>query len=119
MSVRRGKREEEKGGGKGEGGKDLFRKGVEGRRKRKRVEKLFVKGGGVAGVFVWVFFLFCGRAFLLFCWFLGTCNMSEKLTRIAIVSGDRCKPKKCRQECKRSCPVVRVGKGSRKNWNKC
>ncbi|PAA61376.1 hypothetical protein BOX15_Mlig032318g1 [Macrostomum lignano] len=36
--------------------------------------------------------------------------MSDKLTRIAIVSSDRCKPKKCRQECKRSCPVVRVGK---------
>uniref|UniRef100_A0A1I8HJ93 Rnase l inhibitor abc superfamily protein n=1 Tax=Macrostomum lignano TaxID=282301 RepID=A0A1I8HJ93_9PLAT len=37
-------------------------------------------------------------------------KMSDKLTRIAIVSSDRCKPKKCRQECKRSCPVVRVGK---------
>lgn len=34
----------------------------------------------------------------------------EKLTRIAIVNTDRCKPKKCRQECKRSCPVVRQGK---------
>lgn len=33
----------------------------------------------------------------------------EKLTRIAIVNGDRCKPKKCRQECKKSCPVVRMG----------
>jgi ATP-binding cassette subfamily E protein 1 len=36
--------------------------------------------------------------------------MSEKLTRIAIVNADKCKPKKCRQECKRSCPVVRMGK---------
>jgi hypothetical protein len=35
---------------------------------------------------------------------------SDKLTRIAIVSSDKCKPKKCRQECKRSCPVVRMGK---------
>lgn len=34
----------------------------------------------------------------------------EKQTRIAIVNSDRCKPKKCRQECKRSCPVVRIGK---------
>nr|QUF59461.1 ATP-binding cassette transporter Abce1 [Brachionus angularis] len=34
----------------------------------------------------------------------------ETLTRIAIVSNDRCKPKKCRQECKKSCPVVRMGK---------
>ena len=34
----------------------------------------------------------------------------DKLTRIAIVDGDKCKPKKCRQECKRSCPVVRMGK---------
>ncbi|KAG6610811.1 ABC transporter E family member 2 [Phytophthora cinnamomi] len=36
--------------------------------------------------------------------------MSDKLTRIAIVSTDKCKPKKCRQECKKSCPVVRMGK---------
>ncbi|KAK5675475.1 Fe-S cluster-binding ribosome biosynthesis protein [Elasticomyces elasticus] len=36
--------------------------------------------------------------------------MSDKLTRIAIVSTDKCKPKKCRQECKKSCPVVRTGK---------
>uniref|UniRef100_A0A7S2ZHF1 Probable ATP-dependent transporter ycf16 n=3 Tax=Rhodosorus marinus TaxID=101924 RepID=A0A7S2ZHF1_9RHOD len=36
--------------------------------------------------------------------------MSDKLERIAIVSSDRCKPKKCRQECKKSCPVVRMGK---------
>eukprot|EP01025_Chloroclados_australasicus_P054751 TRINITY_DN6522_c0_g1_i1.p1 TRINITY_DN6522_c0_g1~~TRINITY_DN6522_c0_g1_i1.p1 ORF type:complete len:618 (+),score=72.75 TRINITY_DN6522_c0_g1_i1:167-2020(+) len=34
----------------------------------------------------------------------------QTLTRIAIVSADRCKPKKCRQECKKSCPVVKVGK---------
>jgi ATP-binding cassette subfamily E protein 1 len=26
----------------------------------------------------------------------------ESLTRIAIVNSDRCKPKKCNQECKRS-----------------
>ena len=39
-------------------------------------------------------------------------NQSEpvdSLTRIAIVSSDRCKPKKCRQECKKSCPVVKIG----------
>lgn len=35
---------------------------------------------------------------------------AQKLTRIAIVSSDKCKPKKCRQECKRNCPVVRMGK---------
>ncbi|KAK9906615.1 hypothetical protein WJX75_005054 [Coccomyxa subellipsoidea] len=35
---------------------------------------------------------------------------NETLTRIAIVSADRCKPKKCRQECKKSCPVVKIGK---------
>ncbi|EKD05123.1 iron-sulfur protein required for ribosome biogenesis and translation initiation, Rli1p [Trichosporon asahii var. asahii CBS 8904] len=34
--------------------------------------------------------------------------MADKLTRIALVSDD--KPKKCRQECKRSCPVVRMGR---------
>jgi len=36
--------------------------------------------------------------------------MASKLTRIAIVNDDKCKPKKCRQECKKSCPVVRSGK---------
>ncbi|KAJ5244051.1 hypothetical protein N7489_004147 [Penicillium chrysogenum] len=36
--------------------------------------------------------------------------MSDKLTRIAIINSDKCKPKKCRQECKKSCPVVRTGK---------
>jgi ATP-binding cassette subfamily E protein 1 len=36
--------------------------------------------------------------------------MSDKLTRIAIVSTEKCKPKKCRQECKKSCPVNRTGK---------
>eukprot|EP00270_Netrium_digitus_P006535 TRINITY_DN1908_c0_g1_i1.p1 TRINITY_DN1908_c0_g1~~TRINITY_DN1908_c0_g1_i1.p1 ORF type:complete len:605 (-),score=188.20 TRINITY_DN1908_c0_g1_i1:313-2127(-) len=36
--------------------------------------------------------------------------MADKLTRIAIVNADRCKPKKCRQECKKSCPVVKIGK---------
>lgn len=34
----------------------------------------------------------------------------EKLTRVAIVKPDKCKPKKCHQECKRQCPVVRLGK---------
>jgi ATP-binding cassette subfamily E protein 1 len=32
------------------------------------------------------------------------------LTRVAIIKEDKCKPKKCRQECKRSCPVVKLGK---------
>uniref|UniRef100_A0A8H7NA62 Translation initiation factor RLI1 n=1 Tax=Bionectria ochroleuca TaxID=29856 RepID=A0A8H7NA62_BIOOC len=36
--------------------------------------------------------------------------MSDKLTRIAIVNSDKCRPRKCRQECKKSCPVVRSGK---------
>mmetsp|Transcript_6385 Transcript_6385/g.21356 ORF Transcript_6385/g.21356 Transcript_6385/m.21356 type:complete len:618 (+) Transcript_6385:61-1914(+) len=34
----------------------------------------------------------------------------DRLTRIAIVSADRCRPKKCRHECKKSCPVVKIGK---------
>ncbi|KPM44661.1 Translation initiation factor RLI1 [Neonectria ditissima] len=36
--------------------------------------------------------------------------MSDRLTRIAIVNSDKCRPRKCRQECKKSCPVVRSGK---------
>jgi ATP-binding cassette subfamily E protein 1 len=31
-------------------------------------------------------------------------------TRIAIINPDKCKPKKCKQECKKFCPVNRVGK---------
>lgn len=34
----------------------------------------------------------------------------SKGTRIAIVSTDKCKPKKCRQECRKACPVVKTGK---------
>ena len=34
----------------------------------------------------------------------------EAMTRIAIVNAEKCKPKKCRQECKKSCPVVKLGK---------
>ncbi|KAL6579063.1 Fe-S cluster-binding ribosome biosynthesis protein [Orobanche minor] len=30
----------------------------------------------------------------------------QRLTRIAIVSSDKCKPKKCRQECKKNCRAV-------------
>lgn len=35
---------------------------------------------------------------------------SDSKLRIAIVSSDRCKPKKCRQECRRNCPVTKTGK---------
>ena len=34
----------------------------------------------------------------------------EQLIRIAIVNDDKCKPSKCRGECKKSCPVNRTGK---------
>jgi ATP-binding cassette, sub-family E, member 1 len=34
----------------------------------------------------------------------------EQLTRIAIVNASKCKPKKCNQDCKKSCPVVKLGK---------
>jgi ATP-binding cassette subfamily E protein 1 len=37
-------------------------------------------------------------------------NESDAKLRIAIVSDDKCRPKKCKQECKKYCPVVRTGK---------
>jgi len=37
-------------------------------------------------------------------------EQDEAKLRIAIVSEDKCKPKKCKQECKKFCPVVRTGK---------
>ncbi|KAJ1662533.1 Fe-S cluster-binding ribosome biosynthesis protein [Coemansia sp. RSA 1813] len=36
--------------------------------------------------------------------------MADKNIRIAIVSADKCKPKKCQQECKKTCPVNKMGK---------
>ena len=35
---------------------------------------------------------------------------AEALTRIAIIDDQKCKPKKCAQECMKFCPVVRMGK---------
>jgi ATP-binding cassette subfamily E protein 1 len=35
---------------------------------------------------------------------------SDKLTRIAIVNPDKCQPRKCAHECRKSCPVNRMGK---------
>lgn len=34
----------------------------------------------------------------------------DRLTRIAIVDADKCKPKNCGLPCKKSCPVNRMGK---------
>ncbi|TNJ28992.1 RNase L inhibitor [Giardia muris] len=35
---------------------------------------------------------------------------TDEVTRLAIVNPERCKPKKCAQECKASCPVNKTGK---------
>lgn len=37
-------------------------------------------------------------------------NNSEKATRLAIVNVELCKPKECNLECKKACPVNRIGK---------
>lgn len=37
-------------------------------------------------------------------------SSNDKLTRIAIINSDKCKPKKCKQECKKTCPVNRMGR---------
>jgi ATP-binding cassette subfamily E protein 1 len=36
--------------------------------------------------------------------------MEESALRIAIVNSDKCKPKKCKQECKKICPINKAGK---------
>ncbi len=36
---------------------------------------------------------------------------TDELTRVAIVSADKCRPKKCHLECKKACPVNKTGKG--------
>lgn len=35
---------------------------------------------------------------------------SNKITRLAIVNYDLCKPKECMFECKKACPVNKTGK---------
>mmetsp|Transcript_15214 Transcript_15214/g.14790 ORF Transcript_15214/g.14790 Transcript_15214/m.14790 type:complete len:174 (+) Transcript_15214:3-524(+) len=35
---------------------------------------------------------------------------SDDKLRIAIINSDKCKPKKCKQECKKTCPVNKAGK---------
>ena len=40
----------------------------------------------------------------------GDESPADRLDRIAIIAADRCRPKKCRQECKKACPVVKIGK---------
>jgi len=37
-------------------------------------------------------------------------EVQASVTRIAIVNPDRCKPKNCGNPCKKSCPVVKMGK---------
>ena len=44
---------------------------------------------------------------------MGKKDEENAVTRIAIVNSDKCKPKKCRQECLKFCPVVRLGKAPR------
>lgn len=36
--------------------------------------------------------------------------MESNKLRIAIVNSEKCKPKKCGQECKKTCPVNKTGK---------
>jgi ATP-binding cassette subfamily E protein 1 len=35
--------------------------------------------------------------------------MQESKLRIAIVNKDKCKPKRCKQECKKCCPINKTG----------
>ena len=37
-------------------------------------------------------------------------SMSQNSNRIAIIDEDKCKPKNCKQECSKKCPVVAMGK---------
>ena len=36
--------------------------------------------------------------------------MADQKLRIAIINPDKCKPKKCRQECQKTCPINKTGK---------
>lgn len=38
------------------------------------------------------------------------CDGPKQSTRIAIINPTKCKPRRCRQECRKSCPVVRKGR---------
>ena len=37
-------------------------------------------------------------------------NLEKSYSRIGIISQEKCKPSKCKSECKNYCPVVRMGK---------
>ncbi|ORE00083.1 ABCE1 [Hepatospora eriocheir] len=41
---------------------------------------------------------------------MGKETSIEKLTRIAVVNEDKCKPNKCAKECMKACPVNKIGK---------
>ena len=41
---------------------------------------------------------------------IGERNSTEERIRIAIINADRCKPKKCKLECKKMCPINKTGK---------
>ena len=41
---------------------------------------------------------------------MSTMVLDAESARIAIVDADKCKPKRCRHECRRNCPVVKQGK---------
>lgn len=46
--------------------------------------------------------------YLLIC-LISNMDSDDKL-RIAIINPDKCKPKKCKQECKKTCPINKTGK---------
>lgn len=35
---------------------------------------------------------------------------NETYYNLSLINSERCKPQKCRQECRTKCPVVRIGK---------
>ena len=41
---------------------------------------------------------------------MSSLTLDSDSARIAVIDSDKCKPKRCRQECKRYCPVVKQGK---------
>jgi ATP-binding cassette subfamily E protein 1 len=56
--------------------------------------------------------LLCLCSFFLLSLSLSFSLMSRagELTRVAVINPERCKPKQCRQECRKSCPVNKQGK---------
>ena len=64
--------------------------------------------GTRAGVREWWLLVYPCGIYLI--WKILPLSVLCRIPLAAVINSEKCKPKKCRQECKKGCPVVRMGK---------